>query len=144
MVDTPLVLPIYKCLYGITYRSVIWIISIWDIEHFIQITRFSQDIDLKTTNLIQTLFFYMVIQLTMHCSLIYTYHLILPFFKWFTRQSKIRGSWLNIFSNSSHEFRFHKTNVSHRHFYADVPIFTCVFRRWCIGLIKTYLGGPVP
>lgn len=54
MVDTPLVLPIYKCLYGITYRSVIWIISIWNIEHFIQITRFSQDIVLQTTYLIQT------------------------------------------------------------------------------------------
>ena len=97
-----------------------------------------------TNNLPYTNSFYMVIHLTIQCSLIYTYHLILSFLKWFTRQSKLQGSWLNIFSNISHEFRFHKTNVSHRHFYADVPIFTCVFRKWCIGLIKTYLGGPVP
>ena len=79
-----------------------------------------------SNNLTYTNSFYMVIQLTIHYSLIYTYHLILPFFKWFTRQSKLQGSWLNIFSNISHEFRFHKTYVSHRHFYADVPIFTHV------------------
>ena len=63
----------------------------------------------------------------------YTCHLILSFFKWFTRQSKLQGSWLNIFSIISHEFSFHKTYVCHRHFYADVPTFTCVFRSCCLG-----------
>uniref|UniRef100_A0A251RVJ7 Uncharacterized protein n=1 Tax=Helianthus annuus TaxID=4232 RepID=A0A251RVJ7_HELAN len=30
------------------------------------------------------------------------------------------------FLKLNHELRFHKTYVSHRHFYADVPIFTHV------------------
>ena len=78
--------------------------------------------------------FYLVIRLTLHLSI----HIV-----WCYRfsnglQSKTNykvHDWLllNISLSSSHESHFHKNYVSHRHFYADVPTFTCVFRSYSIG-----------
>ena len=83
--------------------------------------------------------FYLVTRLTLHLSI----HII-----WCYRfsnglQSKTNykvHDWLllNISLNSSHESHFHKTYVSHRHFYADVPTFTCVFRSCSIGCWSRY------
>ncbi|KAJ0610470.1 hypothetical protein HanHA300_Chr01g0004091 [Helianthus annuus] len=66
-----------------------------------------------------------------HTLFFYTYILtdLLSLFKHFISKHL---NWIhdkfsfNIFLNLSHESYFHKTYVSHRHFYADVPIFTCV------------------
>ena len=73
-----------------------------------------------------------------HTSFFYTYILtdLLSLFKHFISKhlNWIHDKFsLNIFLNLSHESNFHKTYVTHRHFYADVPIFTCVFRSCCLG-----------
>ena len=101
-------------------------------ETFLQ----EHDIVLQITYVIQ-IHFYLVIRLTMHCPFIIIWFSH-RFSYDFTKENILQGSWLHFvkhFSNHESWICINKTYVSHRHFYADVPIFTCVSGAnawWCL------------